>query len=73
VKRIGTLLLGVFSRHRDLRFTALGCLPAGDHYADELEDHLDDFLVEELHVECEDGSPAEVHHMAVYGFVNALS
>ena len=51
------------SRHRDLRFTALGCLPAGDHYADELEDHLDDFLVEELHVECEDGSPAEVHCM----------
>lgn len=33
---------------------------AGDHYADELEDHLDEFMLEELHVECEDGSPAEV-------------
>jgi hypothetical protein len=52
--------------------TALCCLPAGDHYADELEDHLDDFLVEELHVECEDGSPAEVHPWAVL-LVNALS
>lgn len=32
---------------------------SGDHYPDELEDHLDDFLVEEFHVECEDDSCRE--------------
>ena len=32
---------------------------AGEHYAYELEEHLDDFLVEVFHVEAEDGSPAE--------------
>ena len=33
---------------------------AGEHYAYELEEHLDDFLVEVFHVEAEDGSPSEV-------------
>ena len=32
---------------------------AGEHYAYELEEHLDDYLVEVFHVEAEDGSPAE--------------
>ena len=31
----------------------------GDHYADELEEHLDEYLVEDFHVECEDGSTSE--------------
>ena len=32
---------------------------SGDHYADELEDHLDEFLREDFNVEAEDGSPGE--------------
>ena len=40
----------------------------GDHYPDELEDHLDDFLTEEFHVECADGSPREVAVLLVHVF-----
>jgi hypothetical protein len=32
---------------------------SGEHYAYELEEHLDDFLMDVFHVEAEDGSPAE--------------
>jgi len=37
----------------------------GDHYADELEDHLAEFLDDEFAVEAEDGSPAEARRLAL--------
>lgn len=38
-----------------------------EHYADELEMELADTLLEEFHVEAEDGSPAQVWHQQALG------
>lgn len=44
---------------------AADALPGpGDHYQQELEEHLDEYLVEVFHVEAEDGSPEEAREAA---------
>ncbi len=46
---------------------ALCVASTGDHYPDELEDHLEEFMVDVFHVEAEDGSPAEARARAAAG------
>lgn len=44
---------------------SLVALLPGDHYADELEDHLTEYLEEDFHIEAEDGSPGEARARCV--------